>query len=121
MQLLVATTPSQCIALQASKSNQWRSFNLASTPLFLIPANELEQRFVDFLRVTEAQEVLTVLDHLELCVRTIDEERDLLSRVLHAVKSLARTTRIHAIDAAEWELGSKILTCTQHRSSRATT
>ena len=79
--------------LQASELYQWRSLNLASIPLFLVSANELEQRFVDFLRVTEAQEVLTVLDHLELCVLTVNEERDLLSRVLRAVKPLVRKVR----------------------------
>lgn len=93
----------------------------APRPLLLISANELKQRFIDLLRVTEAQEVLTVLDHFELCVRTVNKERDLLSRVLRATRSLVRAIRIHTIDAFERELGSEILTCTQRRSSHATT
>ena len=89
--------------------------------LLLISANKFEQRLVDLLRMTEAQEVLTVLDHFELCVRTVNKERDLLSRVLRATRSLVRAIGIHTIDAFERELGSDILTCTQRRSSHATT
>lgn len=101
MHLSVASTRSQRTALHASNLRQWRGLNQHQDLLLPMFANELEQRFIDLLWVTEAQEVLTVLDHFELCVRTVDKERDLLSRVFRAAKLLVRAIRKHAIGNRE--------------------